>query len=116
MSEENRNQITYDENWQTVSYAEYPVTAQSENVESEIIEEKKLNKKSDSAKQILLTIQLIVCILIALTAFVIKSLGGEFYNISREWYYSNINESAIFDDRNEFNLDNIFSLATEDEV
>ncbi len=116
MSEENRNQITYDENWQTVSYPEYPVTAQSENVESELCDEKKLNSKSDSPKQLLITIQLIICIIIALTAFVIKSFGGDFYNFSREWYYSNLNESAIFDNSNEFDIDDIFSLATEDEV
>lgn len=110
MSEENRNQITYDENWQTVSCSEYPVIAQSEK------EEPKLKQKNDSPKQLLITIQLILCIIIALTAFVIKSFGGNFYNLSREWYYSNLNDSAIFDDRDEFNLDKIFTLATEDEV
>ncbi len=116
MSEENRNQITYDENWQSVSYAEYPVIAQSESEEPKLKDEKKIKQKNDSSKQLLITIQLIICIIIALTAFVVKSFGGEFYNLSREWYYSNLNESAIFDDRNDFNLDNIFSLATEDEV
>lgn len=115
MSEENRNQITYDENWQTVSYSEYPVTAQSEKTESEFCDEKKIKKNNDSPKQLLITIQLIICILIALSAFVIKSFGGDFYKLSREWYYSNLNESAIFDDRNEFDLSKIFSIATDDE-
>lgn len=116
MSEEKRNKITYDENWQSVSYSEYPVTAHSENMESNLSGEKKIKDKNDSSKQLLITIQLIVCIIIALTALVIKSFGGEFYELSKNWYYSNLNDSAIFDNRNDFNLDNIFSFATSDEV
>ncbi len=116
MSDVNRNEITYDENWQSVSYSEYPVTALPEEQNSEEIDDKKQNKKSDTPKQLLITIQLIICIIIALSAFVIKSFGGDFYNFTREWYYSNLNKSVIFDNMDELNLNKILSLSTEDEV
>ena len=61
--------------------------------------------------------QLIICILIALIAFIIKSFGGELYAVAREWYYSQLNNSVIFDDKNgNFNLSEIFGNSTEDEI
>ena len=111
MNEEKRNEITYDENWQNVSYAEYPVTVKKNKDEDKMIE-----KKVDSPKQLLITIQLLVCIIIILVAFIIKSFGGELYKNTNEWYYSNLNSSAIFDNTNEISLEEFFQGSTEDEV
>ena len=117
MNEENKNTITYDEGWESVTESEYPVVgsaAESENEDKPAPEDKK--KKDNSPKQLLITIQLIICILIALAALVIKSIGGEFYATVRDMYYSNLNNSAIFEDSNGINIDNIFGLATQDET
>ena len=43
-------------------------------------------------------------------------VSRDFYDFTREWYYSNLNESVIFDNSNDLALDEIFSFATEDEV
>lgn len=117
MNEENKNSITYDEGWESVTNCEYPVVGSAnleENEENEKQKEKK--NKDNSPKQLLITIQLILCILIALAALVIKSIGGDFYAQAREKYYSSLNNSAIFDDSDNFNLNKLFGSATQDEV
>lgn len=119
MNEENRNTITYDDDWKSANNYEYPVAVASDFSEDEIQshdEQKKPKKQSNSPKQLLITIQLILCILIALAALVIKSVGGEFYAYSREIYYSELNNSAVFDSLNEFDLSDLFSSSTKDEA
>lgn len=115
MNEENKNSITYDEGWESVTNCEYPVVG-SANLEEneENVTQKK--KKDNSTKQLLITIQLIVCILIALAALVIKTIGGDFYAQAREMYYSSLNNSAIFDNSDNFNLNKLFGSSTQDEV
>lgn len=117
MNEENKNSITYDEGWESVTNCEYPVVGSAnleENEENEKQKEKK--NKDNSPKQLLITIQLILCILIALAALVIKSIGGDFYASAREMYYSSLNNSAIFDNSDNFNLNKLFGTATQDEA
>lgn len=118
MNEENKNSITYDEGWESVTNCEYPVvgTTNTEINDDESIKLKEQKKKENSPKQLLITIQLIICILIALAALLIKSFGGDFYASAREVYYSNLNNSAIFDNSDNFNLNKLFSSATQDEI
>lgn len=122
MNEENKNQITYDEDWNAVSRSEYPQTTNVSDepfIDEEYSEtENKIpKKKKDSPKQTLITMQLIFCILIAIIAFIIKSFGGEVYAAAREWYYSQLNNSVIFDNKNDnFNLSEIFGDSTKDEI
>lgn len=112
------NNITYDENWQSVSEAEYPVIASSdfedEISDSDIPKEKKTKRNPPS--QLLVTVQLILCIIIALAAFILKNMGGTFYGTARDWYYSNLNSSAIFDGSSDFDLNSLFNKATADEI
>lgn len=118
MSEENKNTITYDENWQSVTESEYPQISEPENEEEN--DDIRLNKKSkppkDSPKQYLITIQLVACIIIALVAFLLKSFGGEIYTVAHDWYYSQLNDSAIFEDNQNYDLNEIFGISTQDEV
>lgn len=120
MNEENRNSITYDEGWESVTNCEYPVVGSvnlEENEDNEENVKQKLRKKKDnSPKQLLITIQLIICILIAIAALVIKTIGGDFYAAAREMYYSSLNNSAIFDNSDNFNLNKLFGSATQDEI
>lgn len=123
MIEDNKSTITYDDNWKSVSVAEYPQTVEhysdeeygmDDNSESE---NKNIPKtKNNSPKQLLITLQLIVCVLIALSAFAIKSIGGELYDTVREWYYSQLNSSVIFVDAPELSISKLFGVATADEV
>lgn len=118
-----KNTITYDEDWKSVTDTEYPQTVHAD-FDNEDIEEsenhisdsniKKKNKK-DSPKQLLITFQIILCLLIALIAFVLKSIGGELYETVHNWYYTELNNSAVFDN-NDFNLSSFFEQATKDEV
>lgn len=118
MNEENKNSITYDENWQSITKSEYPQITEPENEKEEnpSLEKKKQKNHKDSPKQYLITIQLVVCIIIALLAFMLKSFGGEFYTMAHDWYYSELNNSAIFDDNKSFSLSELFGTATQDEA
>ncbi|WP_304033452.1 hypothetical protein [Ruminococcus bromii] len=116
---DNRNTITYDDDWKSVSYSEYPKTTEdfdsSEEEEKSLSPEKNIAKK-DSPKQLVITIQLVCCILIALAAFLLNLFGGEVYAATREWYYSNLEKSVVFDTGdNKIDLSNLFT-ATSDEV
>ena len=115
----NRNTITYDNDWKSVSYSEYPKTTEdfdsSEEEEKSLSPEKNIAKK-DSPKQLVITVQLVCCILIALAAFLLNLFGGEVYAAPRDWYYSNLEKSVIFDTGdNKIDLSNLFG-ATSDEV
>ena len=117
MNEENRNSITYDEGWESVTNCEYPVVG-SANLEEneENVKQKQRKKKDNSPKQLLITIQLIICILIAIAALVIKTIGGDFYAAAREMYYSSLNNSAIFEKLDNFDLNKLLGSATQDEI
>lgn len=115
----NRNTITYDDDWKSISYSEYPKTTEdfdsSEEEEKSLSPEKNIAKK-DSPKQLVITVQLVCCILIALAAFLLNLFGGEVYAATRDWYYSNLEKSVIFDTGdNKIDLSNLFG-ATSDEV
>lgn len=115
----NRNTITYDDDWKSVSYSEYPKTTEdfdsSEEEKKSLSPEKNIAKK-DSPKQLVITVQLVCCILIALAAFLLNLFGGEVYAATRDWYYSNLEKSVIFDTGdNKIDLSNLFG-ATSDEV
>ena len=111
--EENRDTITYDENWQTVCESEVPVILDKDEADAEPVPEP---KSVAPPKQLLLTLQLVICLLIALAAFVMKSIGGELYQTAHEWYVSNLNNTAIFDGREDYNLGILTEKATADEV
>lgn len=111
--EENRNSITYDDNWQSVSESEVPVILDpTQTTEDDVPEPKPVAPP----KQLLLTLQLVICLLTALAAFVLKSIGGELYQTAHEWYVSNLNNTAIFDGREDYNLGILTEKATADEV
>ena len=117
MNEENKNSITYDEGWESVTNCEYPVVGSADLEENDDNVNQKIKKKKDtSPKQLLITIQLIVCILIALAALVIKTIGGDVYAAAREMYYSSLNNSAIFDNSDNFDLKKLFGSSTQDEI
>lgn len=115
----NRNTITYDDDWKSVSYSEYPKTTEDFDVDEEEAKSslsEKSTAKKDSPRQLVITVQLVCCILVALAAFLLNLFGGEVYAATRDWYYSNLEKSVIFDTGdNKIDLSNLFG-ATSDEV
>lgn len=119
MSEENKNSITYDENWQSVTTAEYATVCDEDFDEEEKPSEpeQKPKKKNNGPKQYLITFQLIVCIIIALAALVIETIGGDIHKIVSDWYYTNLNKSVVFNLGDEIvDLNRLISGATPDEI
>ena len=117
MNDEIRNTITYDEGWKNVTEIEYPQVVEYEDDLSKNPETKKeLKKKKEINGQLLISIQLILCIIIAISAFVFKSIGGDLYEKTRNWYYTQINNSAIFDNKNVLDLTKFSDSSTSDEI
>ena len=74
-------------------------------------------RKKSHNTQVRVTMQLIICLLLALAAFVIKTVGGDFYTAARQWYYGELNKSIIAENTpDDYNLSEIFGTATDDEV
>ena len=113
--EEHKDIITYDENWQSVSEPEYPVVRapQDGGEESETVYPEK--RRRQLPKQPVLVLQLILCLMLALAAFVLKGMGGELYDAVRQWYTDNLNRTAVFDGKLPPSLSHLFT-ATADEV
>ena len=115
-----QNEITYDENWQTVSTPEYAHTVslneEDSTPENEVAIIQKPKKKRDSPIQLLIIIQLVICVLIALFAYTVKNIGGNFYTNIRDWYYSNLNSTLVVENNAEVDFTNILKNSTADEV
>ena len=110
--------ILYDENWQNVTSPEYPVLNEREETPAQKPEtpENPEPKPINFPKQYLLTFQLVVCILAGIGAFAIKSIGGDTYETIRDWYYSELNNTAIFDNNSGFDLNLLLGRTTPDEA
>lgn len=120
-----QNEITYDKDWQNVSTPEYPqiVSREEEQIENEndfTESPKKQKKKRDTPRQLLIIIQLIVCLLICLCAYVLKNIGGDLYNTLHSWYEAELNNEVIAEGMlNNIDLSEILNTnnsATNDEV
>ena len=116
--EERQNQITYDENWQSVSEPEYPAVVSPgdwSEPQEPAHEQEHTNRGFHAPKQPVLTMQLIICLLLGLAAFAVKGLGGVAYAQTRAWYYHNLNDTAVFDGARQWDFQRFFT-ATADEA
>ena len=111
--EDNKNTITYDKNWQNVATPEYPkLNVPEPDNDGELPKPQRVGLP----KQYLLTFQLIACILTGIAAFILKSAGGETYNAVRDWYYAQLNNTAVFDGYRQLDIDMLLGRATPDEA
>ena len=94
---------------------EYPVLNEREETPAQKPENPE-PKPINIPKQYLLTFQLVVCILAGIGAFALKSIGGEAYENIRNWYYSELNNTAVFDSNSGFDLNLLLGKATPDEA
>ena len=115
--EENYSTISYDENWQDVTAPEYPVILEPSGYDDPQEEPaKRERRKREAPKQLLLTLQLTACVLLGLAALVIKGIGGELYQTVRDWYYTQLNRSAVFEEDRSFDFSALLPQGTADEA
>ena len=111
MDNERYDNIEYEENWQNV-----PVTrAEPFNGDEEYFSDYDENddisyetdeyqnnppafrKKENSVPQPVIKLQLILSVIVILGLFLMKSLGGDFYDSAKKWYFENLNKSLVID-------------------
>ena len=92
--EERIDAIAYDDDWQ-VSEPEPAVLREAEEEEEQELPGIVLPRAAPH--HLLLSIQLVTCILLAVAAFALKNIGGEVYRTARAWYYEQLNDTVIFD-------------------
>ena len=102
---DNHNSISYADNW---TKASEPVRYQKPKEVSAEKENKKVKKTS--GRPLLTVIQIIICLLIVLTAFVLKTFGSDLYNTVRNTYETEINNEIILNPY-ENSLDKLLNAA-----
>ena len=97
------NSISYADDWKDA----YNPVYKEETVINETKEDKKVKKKI--GKPMLVIIQLILFTIILLSAYCIKTFGGDLYNALHQWYYNALNDEIIMNETfDSFSIDNIF--------
>lgn len=95
------------DNWQQVYN---PVLYEKPTEATEQPQQKKRTKKKLETKPILIIIQIILCSIAVLSAYCLKTFGGDLYITVHDWYYSNLNAELIMSDTFEnFSLENLFN-------
>ena len=107
MSEIKRNEIIYEEGWRDNSV--HPDVEDDTVVSTENTEE-----KSDGSKPLLISIQLIVCLLIALVLFLLKSMGSGYYNAFMDYYHEELEKPVV--SRGTFDAYDLSRLFPEEQI
>lgn len=110
---EEYNRITYDDNWQSVSEPEAAVVTMPQEG-GEDGDQPLQRQRRSFPRQPVLTLQLVLCVLLGLAAFVFRSVGGETYDAAHAWYASKLSDTAIFDRLRSFDAAKL--IATADEI
>lgn len=106
--EENRSFVSYDEDWQRVDTPVAPVICDREE------EEAAPSAPRRTPRRPVLTVQLAACLLLAVAAFALKSIGGVAYETARAWYVTHLNDTALIGGGS--GLEALWSAATADEA
>ena len=88
---DNLNNISYADDWKKASNPvryEKPETKQPD-------EQPKVKKKTKSGRPILTLIQIVICLLIVLSAYVLKLYGKSIYKEVKKFYDTEINNEII---------------------
>ncbi|MGN1139091.1 MAG: hypothetical protein ACI4RM_06555 [Ruminococcus sp.] len=100
---DNPNTISYADDWKEA----YNPVYKEEKPDNEVIEKKK--EKNKTGKPLLIIIQLIVFTVIVLSAYCIKTFGGDLYNTLHQWYYNTLNDQIILTESfDSFSIDKVF--------
>ena len=108
-----KDEIIYDEGFDSVSQK----FEKADETEPVAVDEQKPAEKPERARPFLITVQLVLCLIAALSLFLLKSTGSELYDRFRSWYDEEMKKTLIsqdvFDDAG---IDRLFSPATIDEI
>lgn len=103
---DNPETLTLNDNWQQV-YNPVRYEKPTESVEKP--QSKKKAKKKRESRPLLIIIQIILCAIAVLSAYILQIFGGDLYKTVHDWYYGNLNAELIASDTFEnFSLDNLF--------
>ena len=125
MQEFRKDEIVYDENWQNFdTKCEYTILDNDDIKQQEEPEDtlpvKEKKKKTPIA---LITIQLVICVLLAFLVFILKSMDSDIYKQLSSWYNKAVKNTLVSDSTFEdIDLSPYFSstadelIATSDEI
>lgn len=103
---DNLNTISYEDGWKD-AYAPIHHINKSEQEKLNPIKEK---KKANIGIPLLTIVQLIIGLIAVITAFGIKTFGGDFYKTAHNWYYEQMSDEIIMNENFEtFSLDSFFN-------
>lgn len=86
---DNLNNISYDKNWKKASDPIRYIPPKDSTAK------KDESKPQPTGKPLLTIIQIIICLIIVLTAYIIKTFGGEIYKNIKSLYETEINNEII---------------------
>ena len=88
---EKKNEIVYDEGFVRPS----KTVIQKDEEEPIPVDEQKKPKEPDGFKPLLVSMQLLFCLLSALLLFLLKSMGSDLYDRFEVWYNEEMNKPLI---------------------
>ncbi len=120
MDDYRNDRIIYDEGWQKVSVPQVfePVAdEETDDIEkTEISEKKKEKKKKEHRFPALVSIQLVICIMIAVVAFTLKIMDSDVFSKLSDWYH-NMSEVTLVPNSTFENFDlSSYLPATSDQL
>lgn len=119
MSEYRQNEIIYEEGWRESA----PVVNNDTPIDEEPFESKAPTEERERSKPLLITIQLILCLIAALVLFLLKAMDSEGYYSFMDYYRAELQKPIVSQDVFEsadvtklFTQDNVTVQATPDET
>ena len=105
---DNHNNISYDDNWK---FASEPVRIEKreERVAEKAPEHK---KKTKIGRPVLTLLQIILCLLIVLSAYILKLFGGDLYKNIKQAYETELNNEIILNPY-ENSLDKLINVSED---
>lgn len=114
LNEERKDTIIYDEDFKTVEKVVVRHDEDDKISEEEIVQEKEQREKT-VPKNMLVIIQLVICLVIAIAVFLLKTTDCEFYRNFVKWYNEEQQKTLISSQQIEkIDLNSIFFKATPD--
>lgn len=111
--EQRKNEIIYDEGFHSVSKR----IEKTDEAEPVPVDEQPRRDRAEHPKPLLITLQLALCLLLALSLFLLKSSGSSLYTRFKDWYDGEMQKTLItqsaFDTSK---LEEFFLPATADEA
>lgn len=120
MDDFKQNEIVYDENWQTLDSIQEPVIV-SDETQNDSPNDAKSSQKRNVEKHRkfvgLITIQLVVCIIIAFIIFLLKAMDSTTYKRLCDYYHSMMKNTLVSNESFEsIDLSPYFSASTDEIV